>query len=201
MKRIIILIIATVLFTYFEYYFPIEILNKVPILLSVLFSVAIVFLILVGIINVYSFKRLKGIILSSKKITGMFIFLLMVAVFFAFILSAHFYTNFLDNLKLDLKNNSIKTTGVVLDKYHFTQRRRFQNYDFFVVKVKYKTNTGEITTEHYTQLGLKQLPEIGSDVKILYSANIPENFVIDEVENSTKKATIEDTMKLIESMN
>lgn len=198
MKRIIAIIALIALYVYFEYYFPIEILDKAPLLLSILFSVILVVLALLAILNVYNFKKIIGIANSSKKILGMFIGLMMICFVAIFMFSAHFYINYADNLKVDLEKNPVKTTGVILDKYTFNQRRKLQNYSFTVVKVKYQTSKGEVTTEHNSNLGMKQLPNIGEKINIIHSANIVENFIIDGVENNTKIPTADETMQMFQ---
>lgn len=195
MKRIIAIIALIALYVYFEYYFPIEILNKAPLILSVLFSIVLVVLAILAILNIYSFKKILEIANSSKKIMGMFIGLMIISFVIIFMFSAHFYINYSDNLKLDITHNPVKTTGVVLDKYTYTQRRKLQNYNFTVVKVKYQTPKGEVTTEHNSTLGIKQLPNIGEKINIIHSANIVENFIIDGVENNTKIPSVEETMQ------
>ncbi|EKT3967435.1 hypothetical protein [Flavobacterium psychrophilum] len=200
MKRIIALILTITSFIVFNSYVPLRIYEKAPILLSIIFSFIVVFLFSITLTNIFSVKKVKYLYQSADKFAGVFVSFIIAMLAFVVGLTFYFVINEMDKVENDLKINSKKTTGIILDKYQLKQTRRFQTYYFNKVKVEYLVNGEKIITEHNSNLNLVELPEKGDKVKILYSENFPENFIIDEIENSTKPTTLEDTMKLIESI-
>lgn len=199
-KRIIASIITIAFFIIFKYLIPLKFYEKSPIILSFFFSIIISILSICTLTNIYSISRIKKIINSSENIAGV-VLLIFITTFSIIGFTFYFTMNEKDRVENDLKYNSKKTDGIILDKYQLEQKLKIKKDVFTKVKVEYIVNGEKIISEHNSNLGLIQLPEKGSKVKILYSKNLPKNFIIDEVENSTKASTLEETMELIKQID